>query len=104
MLLFATISYKEQPGWIGFDPTNNTLVSDRHIRVAIGRDYAYVPPTHGIFRGKAESELSVNVLVYPAELPPPATDLPLEADWVPAPQKIYEREEGSFSPQSVAQQ
>lgn len=91
-------------GWIGFDPTNNTPAGDRHIRVAVGRDYADVPPTRGIFRGKAESELSVNVLVYPTESPPPSADLSLEADWAPEPQKMYEPEEGSFFQQSVEQQ
>ena len=35
----------------GFDPTNNRLAEDRHIRVAIGRDYADVPPTKGVFKG-----------------------------------------------------
>ena len=50
-------------GWIGFDPTNNTLVRDRHIRVAVGRDYADVPPTRGVYKGAASSELSVAVQV-----------------------------------------
>ena len=36
--------------WKGFDPTNNILVADRHIKVAVGRDYADVPPTKGIVR------------------------------------------------------
>ena len=40
-------------GWVGFDPTNWLVTGDRHIRTAIGRDYADVPPTHGIFRGRA---------------------------------------------------
>ncbi len=39
-------------GWVGFDPTNNLVAHHRHIRTAVGRDYADVPPTHGIFRGK----------------------------------------------------
>ena len=38
-------------GWVGFDPTNNMIAGDRHIRVAIGRDYADVPPTRGVFKG-----------------------------------------------------
>ena len=38
-------------GWVGFDPTNNLIAGDRHIRVAIGRDYADVPPTRGVFKG-----------------------------------------------------
>jgi transglutaminase-like putative cysteine protease len=48
-----------QLGWVGFDPTNWLVAGDRHIRTAIGRDYADVPPTHGIFRGRANSELTV---------------------------------------------
>ncbi len=36
--------------WKGFDPTNNILVADRHIKVAVGRDYADVPPTKGLLR------------------------------------------------------
>jgi len=91
-------------GWIGFDPTNNKLAGDQHIRVAIGRDYADVPPTSGIFRGKAESELSVNVRVYPTELPPPSADFSLEAAWVPGPQKLHEREDGNFFQQFAEQQ
>lgn len=56
-------------GWIGFDPTNNLIAGERHIRVAVGRDYADVPPTRGVFKGTAESELSVAVQVKPAEEP-----------------------------------
>ena len=56
-------------GWVGFDPTNNLLAGQRHIRVAVGRDYADVPPTRGVFKGAAESELSVAVQVKPAEEP-----------------------------------
>jgi transglutaminase-like putative cysteine protease len=55
-------------GWTGFDPTNNLVVGDRHIRVAIGRDYADVPPTRGIYKGVSavKSELAVAVRVGPA--------------------------------------
>lgn len=60
-------------GWVGFDPTNNVTVSDRHIRVALGRDYADVPPTHGIFKGETQSTLEVAVQVCLA-------DEPLQAD------------------------
>lgn len=56
-------------GWIGFDPTNNMLAGDRHIRAAIGRDYADVPPTRGTFKGTAESELAVAVSVAPTSAP-----------------------------------
>ena len=50
-------------GWVGFDPTNNVLVGERHIEVAIGRDYHDVPPTRGVFKGNAGSDLSVSVRV-----------------------------------------
>lgn len=58
-------------GWTAFDPTNDLVGGDRHIRVAIGRDYADVPPTRGVHRGEAESELSVAVVVSPSDGPLP---------------------------------
>jgi transglutaminase-like putative cysteine protease len=67
-------------GWIGFDPTNNLIADLHHIRVAIGRDYADVPPTRGIFKGKAETELSVSVRVTRAD-EPPAEDTAVPAHW-----------------------
>jgi len=54
-------------GWVAFDPTNNLVGADRHIRMAIGRDYADVPPTRGVYKGEAQSELSVTVTVSPAD-------------------------------------
>jgi len=56
-------------GWVGFDPTNNVLAGERHIRVAVGRDYDDVPPVRGIFKGPANSELAVAVSVRPAQAP-----------------------------------
>jgi transglutaminase-like putative cysteine protease len=51
--------------WVGFDPTNNLVADYRHIRVAVGRDYADVPPTRGVFKGASvvRSELSVSVRI-----------------------------------------
>ena len=71
-----------QLGWVGFDPTNWLVAGDRHIRTAIGRDYADVPPTHGMFRGRADSELTVAVRVTPSQ----GTftldqELPVPEDW-----------------------
>jgi len=68
--------------WVGFDPTNDLIAFNRHIRTAVGRDYADVPPTHGVFRGKTESELYVAVQVE-ASLEAPALDrkLPIPDDW-----------------------
>jgi transglutaminase-like putative cysteine protease len=58
-------------GWIAFDPTNDLIGADRHIRVALGRDYADVPPTRGVHKGEAQSTLSVAVTVGPSDAPPP---------------------------------
>jgi len=71
-----------QLGWVGFDPTNNLVSHHRHIRTAVGRDYADVPPTHGMYRGKTESELYVAVHVEAAD-EAPALDrkLPIPEDW-----------------------
>ena len=64
-------AYLGEAGWVEFDPTNNLLGCDRHIRVAVGRDYADVPPTRGVHRGEAESELSVLVTVSKVDAPRP---------------------------------
>ena len=69
-------------GWVGFDPTNNLLAHDRHIRTALGRDYADVPPTHGVYRGQTESELYVAVQVSAFdEAPALDQDMPVPEDW-----------------------
>jgi transglutaminase-like putative cysteine protease len=48
-------------GWRGFDPTNDVLASEHHVKMAVGRDYHDVPPTRGTFRGVADEELAVEV-------------------------------------------
>jgi len=69
-------------GWVGFDPTNNLVAHQRHIRTAVGRDYADVPPTHGIFRGSTESELYVAVKVEASDTAPALDrNLPIPEDW-----------------------
>jgi len=70
-------------GWIGFDPTNNMLAGDHHIRVAIGRDYADVPPTRGVFKGLSavRSELAVAVAVGTAQPALPG-DVPAFVPWM----------------------
>ncbi len=56
-------AYLPSLGWIGIDPTNDRIASDHHIRIGVGRDYADVPPTKGVYKGEAESELAVAVSV-----------------------------------------
>jgi len=64
-------AYLGEAGWVEFDPTNNLMGCERHIRVAVGRDYADVPPTRGVHRGDAESELIVRVVVSLVDAPKP---------------------------------
>ena len=52
--------------WVGIDPTNNIVAGERHIICAVGRDYSDVPPSRGVYKGEAESELSVGVTVRKA--------------------------------------
>ncbi len=53
----------EPLGWIDMDPTNNQLPDTRYITVAVGRDYADVPPLKGVIHGGGEHELHVGVTV-----------------------------------------
>jgi transglutaminase-like putative cysteine protease len=69
-------------GWVGFDPTNNLLARERHIRTAVGRDYADVPPTAGTLKGSAETELQVRVRITPSEaVLPPDQEFAADQEW-----------------------
>jgi len=50
-------------GWIGVDPTNRLRTGERHVKIAVGRDYADVSPLRGTYRGTGERTLHVDVLV-----------------------------------------
>jgi transglutaminase-like putative cysteine protease len=95
-------------GWVGFDSTNNLIAADRHIRTAIGRDYSDVPPTHGMFRGRTKSELTVAVRVEPSEgVPQLDRELPVPEDWsilVEKAQALPEQPPPSRRTQQQAQQ
>ena len=49
--------------WVGFDPTNNVMTGERHVAVAVGRDYGDVTPSRGVYKGDSDSELAVGVSV-----------------------------------------
>ena len=53
-------------GWVGLDPTNDMSVGDDHVVLAVGRDYADVSPTAGVFIGSGAHALQVSVDVRPA--------------------------------------
>ena len=49
--------------WVGVDPTNRLQTNERHVKIAVGRDYADVSPLRGTYRGTGERTLRVDVLV-----------------------------------------
>lgn len=50
-------------GWLGLDPTNNCLVNDLHVRLAIGRNFTDCSPVKGTYKGTAKQTLEVGVSV-----------------------------------------
>jgi transglutaminase-like putative cysteine protease len=57
----------EQTGWVGLDPTNDVLVENDHIVLAIGRDFSDVSPVDGIIVGSRRQKLGVAVDVLLVE-------------------------------------
>lgn len=57
----------EDLGWIGFDPTNDILVENDHIILAMGRDFSDVSPVDGIIVGSRRQKLAVAVDVLLVE-------------------------------------
>ena len=53
--------WDDAAGWTSLDPTHDREQSEAYVRVAVGRDYADVPPTRGVFKGAARETLSVRV-------------------------------------------
>ncbi len=50
-------------GWLGLDPTNNCVVNDGHVRLAIGRSFSDCSPVKGTYKGTAKQILEVGVSV-----------------------------------------
>lgn len=53
--------YVPEVGWVDLDPTNDLVVSDEHITLAWGRDYADVSPVSGVMFGGGEHRVAVAV-------------------------------------------
>jgi transglutaminase-like putative cysteine protease len=63
-------------GWIGLDPTNNCIASDRHVRLAIGRSFTDCTPVKGTYKGASEHLLEVSVTIENG-LPKKENDSPI---------------------------
>ena len=55
--------WDSERGWVSLDPTHDREQTDRYVRVGVGRDYADVPPTRGVYKGKAKEQLEVAVRI-----------------------------------------
>ncbi|MBE8720175.1 transglutaminase family protein [Sphingobacterium pedocola] len=55
--------YIPSVGWRGIDPTNNCWVSDRHIKIAYGRDFKDCTPVKGTYKGPSAHTLTVSVII-----------------------------------------
>jgi transglutaminase-like putative cysteine protease len=50
-------------GWRALDPTNNRQINDNYIKIAVGRDYADVPPVTGNYKGTTDRKMDVSVKI-----------------------------------------
>jgi transglutaminase-like putative cysteine protease len=55
----------QTPGgfWWALDPTNDCVAGERHVKLAVGRDYRDSTPTLGVFKGTYTEKLSVAVVM-----------------------------------------
>jgi transglutaminase-like putative cysteine protease len=49
--------------WWPLDPTNDCVAGERHVKVAVGRDYHDSTPTRGVFKGTHTRRLAVAVVM-----------------------------------------
>ncbi len=50
-------------GWRALDPTHNCQPDEHYVKIAVGRDYADVPPTRGHYKGTQDRLMEVGVRI-----------------------------------------
>jgi transglutaminase-like putative cysteine protease len=50
-------------GWRALDPTNNRQTDETYVKIAVGRDYADVPPLTGNYKGTTDRQMQVQVSI-----------------------------------------
>jgi transglutaminase-like putative cysteine protease len=53
-------------GWRALDPTHNRPADETYIKIAVGRDYADVPPVTGNYKGTTNRTMTVDVNIRAA--------------------------------------
>jgi len=56
-------AYIPDYGWFAIDPTNNCWVSDRHVKIAFGRNFSDCTPVKGTYKGPSNHKLTVSVII-----------------------------------------
>jgi len=56
-------AYLPYYGWLGLDPTNNCIVNEQHVKLAVGKDFSDCSPVKGTYRGTSNHTLEVGVTV-----------------------------------------
>ena len=56
-------AYVPKAGWVGFDPTNNLLVADDHIKICHGLDYSDCSPLKGVVYSSGGNKTSHSIEV-----------------------------------------
>lgn len=56
-------AYMPSYGWLGIDPTNNCIVNEQHVKLAVGKDFSDCSPVKGTYRGTSNHTLEVGVIV-----------------------------------------
>ena len=67
-------AYLPDYGWLGLDPTNNCIVNDTHVRLAVGRNFVDCSPVKGTYKGTSKHRLEVKVSVAYENDPLPSLD------------------------------
>ena len=52
-----------ETGWLSLDLMHYIEQSEHYVRVGVGRDYADVPPSRGVYKGTADETLEVAVAI-----------------------------------------
>jgi transglutaminase-like putative cysteine protease len=53
-------------GWRALDPTHNRQTDETYVKIAVGRDYADVPPLAGNYKGTTDRQMQVQVSIKSA--------------------------------------
>ncbi len=57
--------FAEGVGWMSLDATHDSAQTGNYVRLAVGRDYADVPPTRGVYKGAGRESMAIDVQLEP---------------------------------------